>query len=134
MGKTRKFWRLPSEVISASAKPSESDSFPSTGPKSRHFAYSFENLKHPDAGHLARRQEFAPTWHSEIRNPTSGRQKDPGGSSEGDARSTIGSIPKVLKFLRKNLTKQQCDVHCLQPLSPCAPTLEVLRSRLPAAT
>jgi hypothetical protein len=56
---------------------------------------------------LAGRQEFVPTWHSEIRNPMSGRQNDPGGSAEGDARSSIDSIPKVLDFLRKNLMEQQ---------------------------
>jgi len=74
--------------------------------KSRHFAYSFENLKYPHAGHLAGRQEFVPAWHGEIRNPTSGRQVDPGGTAEGDARSSIDSIPKVLEFLRKNLAGQ----------------------------
>jgi dienelactone hydrolase len=75
--------------------------------KSHHFAYSFENLKYPHAGHLAGRQEFVPTWHSSIRNPTSGRDIDPGGSAEGDARSSIDSIPKVLEFLRRNLAEQK---------------------------
>jgi dienelactone hydrolase len=75
--------------------------------KSHRFAYSFENLKYPRAGHLAGRQEFVPTWHSEIRNPTSGRENDLGGSAEGDARSSIDSIPKVLEFLRKNLKGAQ---------------------------
>ena len=75
--------------------------------KSHRFPYSFENLKYPHAGHLAGRQQFVPTWHSLIRNPTSGRENDPGGSAEGDARSSIDSIPKVLEFLRKNLADQQ---------------------------
>lgn len=75
--------------------------------KSHHFAYSFENLKYPHAGHLAGRQEFVPAWHGEIRNPTSGRENDLGGSAEGDARSSIDSIPKVLDFLRKNLAGLQ---------------------------
>ena len=75
--------------------------------KSRHFAYSFENLKYPHAGHLAGRQEFVPAWHGEIRNPTSGRQVDPGGTAEGDARSSIDSIPKVLEFLRQNIAEQK---------------------------
>ena len=64
-------------------------------------------MKYPRAGHLAGRQELVPTWHSYIRNPTSDRENDPGGSAEGDARSSIDSIPKVLEFLRKNLTEQQ---------------------------
>jgi len=75
--------------------------------KSHHFAYSFENLKYPHAGHLAGRQEFIPAWHSEIRNPTSGQENDLGGSAEGDARSSIDSIPKVLEFLRKSFAEQQ---------------------------
>lgn len=75
--------------------------------KSHHFAYSFENLKYPHAGHLAGRQEFVPAWHGDIRNPTSGRENDLGGSPEGDARSSIDSIPKVLDFLRKNLAGLQ---------------------------
>jgi dienelactone hydrolase len=74
--------------------------------RSHHFPYSFENLKYPHAGHLAGRQEFVPAWHGEIRNPTSGRENDLGGSAEGDAKSTIDSIPKVLDFLHKNLAGQ----------------------------
>jgi len=75
--------------------------------KSHHFPYSFENLKYPRAGHFAGRSSIIPTWHSEVRNPTSGRENDPGGSPQGDARSSIDSMPKVLDFLQKNLTAQQ---------------------------
>jgi dienelactone hydrolase len=75
--------------------------------QSRHFAYSFQNLKYPRAGHLAGRQEFVPAWHSDIRNPTSGKENDLGGSAEGDARSSIDSIPKVIEFLRKSFAEQQ---------------------------
>jgi dienelactone hydrolase len=71
-----------------------------------HFAYSAENLKYPRAGHYSGRPEFSPTWHSDVRNPTSGREVDPGGSPDGDARSSSDSIPKVLEFLQKNLAGQ----------------------------
>jgi dienelactone hydrolase len=74
--------------------------------RSHHFPYSFENLKYPHAGHFAGRQEFVPAWHGEIRNPTSGRENDLGGSAEGDAKSSSDSIPKVLDFLHKNLAGQ----------------------------
>jgi dienelactone hydrolase len=74
--------------------------------KGHHFRYSYENLKYPHAGHFAGRAEFIPTWHSEVRNPTSGRENDPGGSPEGDARSTIDSMPKVLEFLRMHLSER----------------------------
>jgi dienelactone hydrolase len=73
--------------------------------KGRHFTYSFENLKYPHAGHFAGRQEIIPAWHGAVRNPTSGKENDLGGSAEGDARSSIDSIPKVLDFLRGSLTK-----------------------------
>jgi dienelactone hydrolase len=71
--------------------------------KSRKFPYSFQNLKYPHAGHFAGRPEYIPAWHGEVRNPTSGRENDPGGSPEGDAQSTIDSMPKVLAFLQTNL-------------------------------
>ena len=74
--------------------------------RSHHFPYSFENLKYPHAGHFAGRQEIVPAWHGAIRNPTSGRENDLGGSAEGDAKSSIDSIPKVLDFLRENLAGQ----------------------------
>lgn len=74
--------------------------------KNRHFAYSAENLKYSNAGHLAGRQEFVPTWHGLIRHPISGREYYLGGSAEGDAKSSIDSIPKVLDFLRQNLAGQ----------------------------
>jgi len=74
--------------------------------KNRHFAYSAENLKYSDAGHLAGRQEFIPAWHGLVRHPISGREIYMGGSAEGDAKSSIDSIPKVLDFLRKNLVGQ----------------------------
>lgn len=71
--------------------------------KSHHFPYSAENLKYPHAGHLAGRQEIVPAWHGAIRNPTSGKENDLGGSAAGDAWSTIDSVPKVLAFLKANL-------------------------------
>lgn len=74
--------------------------------KSHHFTYSYENLKYPHAGHYAGRPEIIPAWHSEVRNPTSGLENDPGGSPDGDARSTLDSMPKVLEFLRRNLAVQ----------------------------
>ena len=64
-----------------------------------HFAYDLELLKYPHAGHRAGRPEIVPTWHGKTRHPVSGREMDFGGSSEGDAESSIDAIPKVLKFL-----------------------------------
>jgi dienelactone hydrolase len=75
--------------------------------KSHRFAYSFENLKYPHAGHYAGRQEIVPAWHGAVRNPTSGQENDLGGTAEGDARSSLDSIPKVLAFLRQNLAGLQ---------------------------
>jgi dienelactone hydrolase len=71
--------------------------------KRAHFPYSFENLKYPHAGHFAGRPEISPAWHGSVRNPTSGRENDLGGSAKGDAESSIDSMPKVLDFLKRAL-------------------------------
>jgi len=67
------------------------------------FAYSYQNLKYRGAGHFAGRPEIVPAWHGEVRNPTSGRAMDLGGSAAGDAESSIDSMPKVLEFLKDTL-------------------------------
>ena len=71
--------------------------------KRAHFAYSFENLKYPHAGHYAGRPEIIPAWHGMVRNPTSGKEHEVGGSPLGDAESSLDSIPKVLAFLKQAL-------------------------------
>jgi hypothetical protein len=70
--------------------------------KQTHFAYSYEHLKYPHAGHRAGRPEIVPTWHGPVRNPTSGREENLGGSPQGDAQSSLDAIPKVLDFLRQS--------------------------------
>jgi dienelactone hydrolase len=69
--------------------------------KRSHFAYSFENLKYPHAGHAAGRPDIRPTWHTAMRHPISGRLNDLGGSAKGDADSSADAMPRVLEFLRK---------------------------------
>jgi dienelactone hydrolase len=71
--------------------------------KRAHFAHEFSNLKYPHAGHSAGRPDIIPAWHGEVRNPTSGRENDLGGSPQGDAESSIDSMPKVLEFLKRAL-------------------------------
>lgn len=71
--------------------------------KKSHFAYRFENLKYPHAGHSAGRPEIAPAWHGRVRHPVSGREIDLGGSAKGDAESSLDAIPKVLQFLQQSL-------------------------------
>jgi dienelactone hydrolase len=71
--------------------------------KRNHFAYSFENLKYPHAGHLAGRTEIMPAWHGKGRHPVSGREEDFGGTPPGNAASSLDAIPKVLEFLKKSL-------------------------------
>jgi dienelactone hydrolase len=67
--------------------------------KRAHFAYRFENLKYPHAGHSAGRPIIQPTWHGAMRHPVSGTEIDLGGSPKGDAESSLDAIPKVLAFL-----------------------------------
>ncbi len=74
--------------------------------KHAHFAYSFENLKYPHAGHTAGRPDIVPAWHGMTRNPVSGQQVDWGGSAKGDAESSLDAIPKALAFLRRDLHAQ----------------------------
>ena len=69
--------------------------------KRSHFAYSFENLKYAHAGHSAGRPDIIPAWHGRVRNPTSGKENDLGGSAQGDAESSLDSMPKVLEFLKR---------------------------------
>jgi dienelactone hydrolase len=69
------------------------------------FGYSFENLKYPHAGHMAGRPEIRPAWHGAVRQPISGRMNDLGGSAKGDAESSMDSMPKVIDFLTKNLSR-----------------------------
>jgi len=71
--------------------------------KQSHFPYPYEHLKYPHAGHRAGRPQIVPTWHGSVRNPTSGRVENLGGSPPGDAQSSLDAIPKVLEFLRVNL-------------------------------
>ena len=75
--------------------------------KRAHFAYSFENLKYPHAGHSSGRPGIQPAWHAPMRHPISGRLNDLGGSAKGDAESSLDSMPKVLEFLRKSLTAEK---------------------------
>jgi hypothetical protein len=73
--------------------------------KHSHFPYSVEHLKYAHAGHRAGRPEIVPTWHGMVRNPTSGREENPGGNPKGDAQSSLDAIPKVLEFLRQSLQR-----------------------------
>jgi dienelactone hydrolase len=71
--------------------------------KHAHFAYSYQNLKYPHAGHRAGMPQIVPKKHEEMRHAISGRMMDVGGNAEGDAHSSLDSIPKVLDFLRGSL-------------------------------
>ena len=64
--------------------------------KSAHFSYNVERLNYSHAGHLAGRPEIVPAWHNAGVNF--------GGTAKGNAESSLDAIPKVLEFLRANLT------------------------------
>jgi dienelactone hydrolase len=72
--------------------------------KHAHFAAEVGELSYPHAGHIAGRPEIIPEWHGQLTNPISGRPTDYGGTPEGNALSSIDASPKVLDFLRRNLT------------------------------
>ncbi len=71
--------------------------------KQTRFPYSYDHLKYPHAGHRAGRPEIVPMWHGAVRNLTSGREENLGGSAQGDAESSVDAIPKVLELLRQSL-------------------------------
>jgi dienelactone hydrolase len=71
--------------------------------KNAHSAYPVQHLKYSHAGHMAGLPEIVPAWHGSQRNPTSGREVDPGGTIAGNAQSSIDAAPKVIEFLQKSL-------------------------------
>jgi dienelactone hydrolase len=72
--------------------------------KRARFSYPVTHLKYSHAGHSAGRPEIIPEWHGAERNPTSGREVDPGGTIAGNAQSAVDAAPKVVDFLRQALT------------------------------
>jgi dienelactone hydrolase len=72
--------------------------------KAAHFPYRFEHLKYRHAGHGAGHPAIVPAWHGRIVHPVSGAEVDLGGTPEGNAQSSLDAIPKVLQFLRENLS------------------------------
>jgi dienelactone hydrolase len=67
------------------------------------FTYRVDHLNYAHAGHAAGRPEIVPAWQGEVRNPTSGRDVEMGGTPKGNAESTLDAIPKVIDFLRQRL-------------------------------
>lgn len=72
--------------------------------RASHFANEVMVLKYPHAGHRAGLPEIIPAWHNGMPHPISGRMTDYGGSPQGNAQSSLDAIPKVLDFLRRNLS------------------------------
>ncbi len=72
--------------------------------KKAHFSYPVEVLKYPHAGQQAGWPEIIPTWQGVRIHPVTGRRTmRTGGTPEGNAKSTLDAIPKVLEFLQKSL-------------------------------
>ena len=71
--------------------------------KQAHFAYSFQRLDYPHAGHRAGNPMIIPTWSSVLKHPISGESEYLGGTPEGNAASSLDAIPKVLDFLQQSL-------------------------------
>jgi dienelactone hydrolase len=67
------------------------------------FTYNVEHLNYPHAGHGAGRPEVVPAWRGAVRNPTSGREVELGGTPQGNAESSLDAIAKVIDFLQQSL-------------------------------
>lgn len=72
--------------------------------KQHHFSFEVKSLIYSHAGHYAGRPDISPEWHGPLLHPVSGRPTSPGGTPEGNAGSSIDAIPKMLDFLRRNLS------------------------------
>ncbi len=69
-----------------------------------HFGYEVVRLNYPHAGHSAGRPEIVPEEQGSVRNPTSGREMEMGGTPKGNAESSLDAPAKVLAFLKRNLS------------------------------
>ena len=67
------------------------------------FTFNVEHLNYAHAGHGAGRPEIIPAWRGAVRNPTSGRDVELGGTAQGNAESSLDAIQKVLDFLNQGL-------------------------------
>jgi dienelactone hydrolase len=67
------------------------------------FGFNVEHLNYAHAGHGAGRPEIVPAWRGAVRNPTSGRDVEVGGTPQGNAESSLDAIQKVLDFLSQSL-------------------------------
>lgn len=68
------------------------------------FPFPVEHLSYPDAGHLIFFPPYGPTTIRYLRHPVLKQVFNYGGTTAGDAFARADSWPKVLKFLRSNLT------------------------------
>jgi dienelactone hydrolase len=71
--------------------------------KRHDFAFNVEHLNYAHAGHGAGRPEIVPAWRGAVRNPTSGRDVEVGGTPQGNAESSLDAIQKVIDFLNQGL-------------------------------
>jgi len=74
--------------------------------KQSRFVFKVESLKYPHAGHAAGHPEIVPAWMGAVRNPTSGREVEMGGTPRGNAESSLDAIPKAIEFLRQSWSAQ----------------------------
>lgn len=71
-----------------------------------HFAYKYEHLNYPHAGHRAGSPEIVPTWSGGVSHPVSGEEMNFGGTVEGNAESSLDAAPKVLEFLQQSFAAE----------------------------
>jgi hypothetical protein len=74
--------------------------------KRSHFAYSYQRLDYPHAGHRAGSPFIIPTFTSGTMHPLTGESVDLGGTPEGNAASSLDATPKVLAFLQQSLSPE----------------------------
>jgi len=76
--------------------------------KAANFAYRYQHLCYPKAGHHAGRPLIVPTWTGGLTTPAN-RPLHLGGTPGGNALSTLDAVPKTLEFLSQSFSSTAAD-------------------------
>jgi dienelactone hydrolase len=71
--------------------------------KEKKFGFPVTHLRYAHAGHGVGHPELTPAWVGVTRNPTSGRETEPGGTAKGNGEASLDAPPRVLEFLSRSL-------------------------------
>ena len=73
--------------------------------KQANFTYRYERLNYPHAGHRVGAPGIMPAWTGGVSHPISGESMNFGGTTQGNAESSLDATPKVLEFLQQSFAQ-----------------------------